>query len=330
MAKNLTARIVPFADSAETWGIVWVRATGWLGQHPGFLAAAMAGGTPPTCVLVENGRQPVAVMPFLEESRAGSRLLRHVSPAPFGGILVEDQQRLFSDESWRRTIFEAIAEALRPISRATVVFQPGLIDVRPLVWQGWTAAPHYNYISRWDTADAFEKNLSSSARRQVAKARREGLTAHVESDMTSFFALRAATQKRQEFRDPIRPEGYAAMLAFNHHGLRSMAMSVRDAVGRVHAGALYSAGHHRAYYLVGASDPELLGSGAPTLLHVEAIKWMEANAWPRTFDWVGANERGVAQFKSEFNPELEMLLRCEWRGTRARILDAVRDVRRVS
>jgi len=328
MAKNLTARIVPFAESAETWGIVWVRATGWLGQHPGFLAAAMAGGTPPTCVLVENGRQPVAIVPFLEESRAGTRLLRHVSPASFGGVLVEDQQRLFTDDSWRRGILDAIAGALRPIGRATVVFQPGMTDVRALIWQGWTAAPHYNYFSRWDSAEAFEKNMSSSARRQLTKARREGLSVHVEPDMTSFFALRAATQKRQNFRDPIRPEGYTAMHTFNKHGLRSMAMTVRDGGGRVHAGALYTAGHHRAYYLVGASDPELLGSGAPTLLHVEAIRWMEANDWPRVFDWVGANERGVAQFKSEFNPELELLLRCEWRGTRARILDAVRDIKR--
>src|SRR5690606_36503178 len=73
-----------------------------------------------------------------------------------------------------------------------------------------------------------------------------------------------------------------------------------DASGRVHAAGLFGYDAKRVYYLAGASDPELLGSGAPTLLHFEVLREIERRGLPLCYDWVGANTPQIVRFKRSF------------------------------
>ena len=93
-------------------------------------------------------------------------------------------------------------------------------------------------------------------------------------------------------------------------------VGVGEPGGACHAAGLFGFDVHRVYYLAGASDPALRGSGAPSLLHFEVFAEIERRRLPRCYDWVGANVKQIARFKGSYNPELELRLAARWTSPR--------------
>lgn len=330
MGRNLVARALDGAGDRAAWEALWNRAKSpWLAQHPAYLEAVADGAGNRCAVGVFHGGELLAAVPFLIHERRGSTNWFQPVPAPFAGPLVEDDS-IATDESAWNEIGAAIAGAVRDCTRARIVLPPGWIDVRPLVWrEGWRAFPHYSYVSRWESPERFEAELGSAARRQLAKARREGLRMEVLDSLAPLRALREGTAQRQSFEEIVSWGGYERLLRWGSDGsapstVGAMALGVFDSAGALHAGALFARDFGRTYYLLGASAPAKLGSGAPTLLHVEAVRRFAERNWPRVHDWCGANIESVAQFKRGFGPSLELTFLCEFRGTGARLLDALR------
>ncbi len=320
MARQLTAALL--SDPAPTrgaWeGLHAEAGARWLSQSPAFFLAATLGGRGALAVVHGARGELLAAAPFHEQRRGRARLLRHLAPAPFAGMALRGGGRDCGD------VADAMASCLEGTSRATLVLQPGHVDARPFVWRGWSAQPHYNMVSRVDSAAEFGSRMSDSARRQARKAARAGLAVERTGDFAPIAAMRRLTEQRQGFRDVVSDEGYGALLRGWDGAFRAAGLVVRDRQGRAHAAGIFAADEHRSYYLLGASDPAHLGSGAPTLLHTEAVRMFEAEGWPLDYDWVGANDAGTARFKAEFGAELELLVRVEWRAASARLLDAVR------
>lgn len=324
MGRQLTAEILRDAGPvAGEWDALHGgTASRWLSQSRGFFDAATRGGTGLVAVVRGARGEALALASFHEQRRGRARLLRHLSPASFAGVLRRE------GDADPAQLADSLAGAIEGASsRATIVLAPGDLDARAFVWRGWRAQPHYNLVSRVGSAGEFESRMSPSARRQARKAARSGVTVEAVADFAPVAALRRMTERRQGFRDVVADAGYAALLdggSGARWDARAAALVARDREGRTHAAGLFACDARRSYYLLGASDPAHLGSGAPTLLHLEAVRYFESAGWPLEYDWVGGNDPGTARFKAEFAPELEVLVRVEWRATSARILDAVR------
>jgi hypothetical protein len=308
MATSPTTRLLGAADRAA-WLSLWERSDRWLSLHPDFSAACAGEAAAPLGIF--EGNELVAVAPFARDRARGLLpVWRHVSPASFGGFLAE--AAALDDESRRRELLGALGRLPQRLWRSTLILQPGLTDARGAVWAGWSAGVHYNYISDWTDPEAFLRGCGDSVQRQARKARRNGLAVAAADSLEDLMALRGRTTARQGFHDPVSEAQYAALLrAFapgRADGLRAVALLVRDGEGRALAGGLFAADARRTYYLMGASDPQSLSTGAPTLLHIGASELLTGMGWPRRYDWVGANTPGVAQFKRGFGPELEMLV----------------------
>jgi hypothetical protein len=327
---SFEARLLTDADHDE-WLTLWQGSRQWLAQHPGY-HRAMADGSGGV-IGVWSGQRLVLALPFHELHRRGLR--RWVTPlwASFGGPLVaREVGELTPDKAerfWREALGAAALCVPSSINAAEAIFAPGCVDVRGLSWHGWEARPHYNYVSEWSEPGGWRASLEGSVRRQERKALDAGLSVRVQpanatKELESLWRRNAA-RTRLDADLAAQAGRLGAWLASQGAGF---VVEIVAADGAVHAAALVGHDAHRVYYHVGASEPDALGSGAPTLLQTAILDEIDRRGLSRCYDWVGANTPGVARFKRHFGPRLELLLAVRLQDRAVRLLETARGVLR--
>ena len=295
----------------------------YLVQRPGFAEHSALPGAG-RVVGVFRGEELDLAVPFNEMRHHGVTVWTPPFFTPFCGPLVAAGTS--ADESFWRDRLAALHKAIPGgAESAEIVFPPALNDVRGLVWKGWDARPHYNYVTEWGQPGGWESQPESAVRRQARKARDAGLEGRVApagqtADLQRLWRLNAERQGL--------PAGLAENLArlgtwleAEHAGFQIV---IAAKSGAAHAVGLFGFDESRVYYLAGASDPEHLGSGGATLLHFEAFAEIDRLGLPRCYDWVGANTPSVAQFKKKFRPRLELLLAARRTGKKTQLAQAAR------
>ncbi len=303
--------------------------SGFLLQLPGF-CNAVAPPQQPVFLVVKRREEVIATCGFVERTRRG--MTEWLSPlfASFGGVrhpAAQIEPNASKRERAWREVLEVVSTAIpKSVDFAEIIFAPGDVDARALGWNGWDLRPHYNYVSRWEREGEWRQSLSSSTRRQERKALELGLKAEVRpaGDTDGLRRMWKSMAGRQEL-----DAGLAGHLAGLGKWLedqdRGFQVRVAKGIGEpAEAMALVGYDGHRVYYLAGASDPAMLGSGAPTLLHTAILEEIDRRGLPRCYDWVGANTPGVAQFKRGFGPELEVLIAARHRSWKRRMAEGAR------
>ncbi len=268
---------------------------------------------------------------FCEARRKG--LLFWQSPyfAPSCGPLVRAESSTLdgaeAERFWRDGL-EAIARAIpASVDRVDAIFPACVTDARGLMWHGWNVRPHYNYLTAWETPGAWESDFGSSVKRQARKARKEGLKCHtLSASETGAIARLWKTNAKRQGLDATLAASIESLGPWLKSEDAGFIVEVRNGDGDVHAAGLFGHDAHRVYYLAGASDPEQLGSGAPTLLHYGALEETDRQGLPQLYDWVGANTPSIARFKRHFGPQLEMTLAATRISRKAGLFDAARRI----
>ena len=323
--SRFTARILSSSDEA-LWAALWQRVDGSLGLHWRWCACAAAGvGEPLRVGIFSSDGQLIAGIPFVQRRRRMRTEWHHPSPASHAGLMAS--QDLMNSETALREIFEALsALTQRATTRAEMVLPPQVADVRGLLWQGWSAQPHYNYVSMIEEPGALARQSENAARRQGAKAEAAGFVLETGNHLRAeIFALWEKTQIRQNIPAYIHTSCYDMLLEESEgdgRGISGLAAAVRNpTTKRIEAAAIIGQDSQRAYYLLGASDPDVEEAhGAPTYLHFALSDHLFKNRGKFAYDWVGANTPHIAQFKKKFRPRLETYLRCAQRQGMARII----------
>lgn len=322
MAEEFRTRLLT-ADDLPAWEALWQASPRHLLQHPGFVQAA-CGAEALRVGAVYRGDDLVLTVPF--HLRRGSRLTSWITPpfASFGGPLVSAGEK--SERFWRDAL-GAFADSVPPEALlADLVAPPGVHDLRGLAWKGWQLRPHYNYLTEWTTDGGYEEQAESNVRRQTRKAEREGLefTTLPAGQTDELLALWSATAGRQSL-DAQQSENLLRLAAWLHESKRGWIALVREGPqGPAHAAALIGHDEARCYYLAGASDPDRLGSGAPSMLQLAVLREIERRELPRCYDWVGANTPAIARFKRHFGPRLEVLFAARRTAPRVRLMEGLR------
>jgi len=325
-------RVLSSSDR-DAWEGLWARSERYMFLHWEWteVAAAGSGTVIRIGVFDRGGDQLLAGFSFVERKNRFMTEWRHPAPAPFAGILCSTEPR---SESFLRDVLAAGAQAIPPqVDLVEIIFQPGIQDVRGLLWSGWEAAPHYNYTSDVGTPEAFEGAVENSVARQSEKARRLGRSATVGiHQLPELLEIWEGTRRRHRLPVYVHPDTWGALAAWmnlrHEPSLTADIVGIREEGGPMEAGALLGKDSRRVYYLLGASQPEALGTGSPTLLHFEAAALARRREWPGTYDWVGANTPSIAQFKKKFRPQLELLLRALWKRPRRKLMEGARSALR--
>jgi len=297
-------------DARGDWEALWRRSPGHLGLNWAWADCAARDVGRPVRVGVrgENG-DLLAGLAFVERRHRLELRWMNTAPAPFAGLLAERNP----SESFLRDVLKAAALAVPDaVSRAEVILPAETPDARGLVWQGWRATPHYNYVSEIGAPEALEQSAESAARRQIRKAREAGLAVEWgRGQLPAIIALWEKTRERQGLPHFVAPACYEALLDLDEPGLSAEAALVRAPSGEPVAGGVFAGDAGRVYYLLGASAPDSdEGSGGPSLLHAAVTEhFFRQRGAPFLYDWVGANTETVAQFKKKFRPRLETCIK---------------------
>jgi hypothetical protein len=170
----------------------------------------------------------------------------------------------------------------------------------PLAWEGFTQTTRYSWrLTDLRDLEAVFRGTRENIRREIRKAEKRGLVA-APASLADFLELHTAT---------VLPTDRNESLVANHRALESIDEAIaprgarsilvaRDAEGRAHAGAYLVHDDRYTYYLVGASDPALRNSGAPSLVMWRGIE--EAAERRLGFDFEGSMVKGVERFFRAF------------------------------
>lgn len=318
--ERFTAQLLTPVHEAP-WQALWWRSERHLGLHWQWPALAAAGvGEPIRIGVFSKGEQLIAGLVFVQRSLRFRTEWHHPAPVPFAGLLSEPDSR---GESFLRDALSAASQLIiQHVERAEIIFQPGLDDVRGLLWAGWSARPHYNYVSPVTERESLAGQSENAVRRQAAKAQALGLRDEWGAALLpEVFALWDQTRRRQHLPAYIHPDCHRNLLHFAASApdpeIGAEVVGLRHpSTGALEAAMIIGRDPGRAYYLLGAADLEkdgAHGTGAPTLLHFAATARLFEQRGAYLYDWVGANTPSVSQFKKKFRPRLETYQRVSLR-----------------
>jgi GNAT acetyltransferase-like protein len=239
----------------------------------------------------------------------------------YNGLVLRRYGTRYPSEQTARhlKVMSAVAAAIseRGYAWTTLNCQSSLLDVRPFVAAGWSAAPQYTYVM--DTRDlvGLWSRIERNLRRLIRRCEREGVTARGDEDFDAFHRLHVATMNR------IEAECYLPQSAFRRYfeALRSARLCrlfhCRLPGGRVLASQLVLLGPGPITHTVAAAaDPEFLEMGASALLRWKVCVALGEAGFGGN-DLTDASLNPVTHFKSQLGGELRLVLSLEAPRTRA-------------
>lgn len=169
----------------------------------------------------------------------------------------------------------------------------------PFYWAGYSQTTLYTYVIE-DTSnlEGVFKNIAPRIRRQINKAKREGIHVEDSEDIETFLKLNKMTFSRQG-----KKPGYSDTLvrkldaACARHKARKILIA-RDISGRIHS-ALYVVYDKKCmYYLMSGANPELRSSGSNALATWKSIEM--AHEMKLTYDFEGSMLENVERYFRAF------------------------------
>ena len=181
---------------------------------------------------------------------------------------------------------------------------PGLNDCRPFKWRGYQAKPVYSYLLDISVGlPELESNFSMQARRNVKKAEKDGLRFELGSkeELEILYSMLYDRYAKQERKIPIS-ENYLVEVFDNFFPDNLKVFIVRHQDNIV-SGGVKLCYKNRVIDWIG--QPKTTIRTANDFLHGSVMKWGVEHKL-RYYEILGANTQSICQFKSKFNPSLEI------------------------
>jgi len=267
-------------------------------------AAAGAQGGIPRYIGVFEDRKLVAGITFVELSRGTFRKITTPALTPYGGIIYRpvSGKRLSEQDSFNMSCAEKIIEYLGPRYRYSfLVHSPGLIDIRPFVWAGWTESVRYTYILDLSDPDSIWDIMERRVRTVLRKAESTlGMGGAI--DIEDFGKLYERIYLDRHNRPPVSWNSVSTLLGeVMKSGLAEM-RTVRNSSGEVISAMVLIADAGRVYSWISGSIPGSNSTGAFSLLFWDTIRRYSETC--TSLDMVGANIHPIAFFKKGFGGTL--------------------------
>lgn len=266
----------------------------WLG------AAAAAQGGIPRYIGVFEDRKLVAGITFVELSRGPYKKITTPALTPYGGIIYRpgSGKRHSEQDSFNMSCAEKIIEYLEPLYHYSfLVHAPGLIDIRPFVWAGWTGSVRYTYILELSDTDKIWDIMERRVRTVLRNAE-STLELCGPIDIEHFGKLYKRIYLDRHNKPPVSWNSVSMLLGeIMKSGLAEM-RTVRNSSGEVISAMVLIADTGRVYSWISGSIPGSNSSGAFSLLFWDTIRRYSETC--TSFDLVGANIPSIAFFKKGF------------------------------
>lgn len=224
---------------------------------------------------------------------------------PFQGIIVYDIPGAkyaniiaFHDEV-TTTLIETLEQTYTDIEVANHF---SCIDIRPFIWAGYNQSVRYTYIVDLSNMDRLWGEMEKDTRYEINKARRSEIIVKKQSDVTVFDKLYTLTFERKGLERPVSTDFICRLYSALKDKERVAIYVAEGKDGTPSATVFVMWDTKRAYYILGASNPEKIGDGASSLTLWTAFEDLSSRF--KEIDLVGANDYNIALFKRGFGGKL--------------------------
>lgn len=181
---------------------------------------------------------------------------------------------------------------------------PGLVDCRPFKWLGYQANPVYSYLLDISIGSPnLESDFSLQARRNIKKAEKDGLSAELGSKEELLVLYKMLYDRYAEQGRKIPTSKNYLLDVFNKFFPDNLKVFViRNQDDTVSAGVKLC---YKDRIIDWAGQPKTTIRTANDFLHWSVMKWGVEHKL-HYYEILGANTQSICQFKSKFNPALEI------------------------
>ncbi len=243
------------------------------------------------------------------EKRLRLAVLRNPPYTPFIGPFFERRAlHPVAGIEESRDVITAVAEFLERARPAmiSVSLSNWASDILPFLWRDYKVTPDYTYLlPLGQTDEAILAGMSESRRRNIGKARRDGLHAERTEDFSAIFSLVETTFARQG-KDVEREYMKAILFSFARPD-NSYAFVVQSN-GVPIAGVFVVHDARTAYYLLGGYQSEGKHHGAGALAMFESIR-QARKLGLETFDFEGSVIPAIERYFRGFGGKLSPYFR---------------------
>jgi hypothetical protein len=232
---------------------------------------------------------------------------------PFQGILFRDHAPMKppAKESLEKKISTALIETLEQRYRSiTLANHYTFGDVRPFYFHTYGQKNEYIVTVRYthlvDLSDLERtwSKIDANTRYEIHKAEKRGSKVEESEDFAFFVGMHQRTFERQGVKRDIPEELLARLYSTLKRVGRCQLYLARNTKGAPTSGVLAIWDSKRAYYLLGASEPEHRNDGSASLTLWTVFKRM-AKRGLREIDLVGCNSPRRGAFKAGFGGALK-------------------------
>jgi len=259
-----------------------------------------------------KGEEVIGVFPLFYKKKGPLKMF--FSPPPKSGIpylgpvlLSYDKLKQEKKESLLVDFVTSVDKFIQDNFKPNYIYfklPPGLIDCRPFKWLGYQAKPVYCYLLDISVGlSELESNFSLHARRNLKKAEKDGLSAELGSmkELKILYRMLYYRYTKQERKIPIS-ENYLVEVfdKFFPDNLKVFIIRHQDDIV---SGGVKLCYKNRVIDWIG--QPKTTVRTANDFLHGSVMKWGVEHKL-RYYEILGANTQSICQFKSKFNPSLEI------------------------
>jgi hypothetical protein len=241
---------------------------------------------------------------LFRKKRLGLTVLTNPPGTPSIGPFFEPRARHpVAQLEERRDVLDALAELLERLRPAvvSVSLAQWVTDCLPFSWRNYKVIPHYTYLLALKQPDeAILAGMSEARRRNIGKARRDGLRAELTDDHSAIAALVEATFARQG-KDVKRE--YLQRILFTYANPANSYAFVVQSNGIPIAGAFVVHDARSAYYLFGGYRSEDKHHGAGALALFESIRHARELGL-QAFDFEGSSVPAIERYFRGFGGKL--------------------------
>ncbi len=259
--------------------------------------------------IVKDGDRVAGVWPYSIEQKVGVSLLRTPVLTPYLGphVFYPANLKQSKYDSYEHEILSALFDQMPQIKVWFIAIQPELKQVGLFKQKGFDTQVRQTFIINLlnDEETLFSK-LHEESRRNVRKSEEDIVITNEPELLSQLFNFQKATLDKKNVQVNFSLQYLERLFnACKEKGQAALWVAKKDGIIQAIIWNLWD--EQRAYYLMGAKNPEIRDNRAMTALIWHSIKHCKAIG-KKTFDFEGSMDAGVERFFRCFGGKREIYL----------------------
>lgn len=247
----------------------------------------------------------VAGLPAYYRRQYGLKILSAPLLTPYHGLIYTEPAAAKVDKNILRrvSIQEAMAAKMADsYDFSRLLLSPAVLDIRGFQWQGWTPDVNYTFILDLASITSLHDHISSKLRRLTRKAEEAQLQLSENDNFDACYELWKKMHHRRGLMWTFKRNEFTRFLEMIVAQKLGRIVIARTKTGEPCGFQVGLYDRKTGYILLSAVEPAYRDKGVMAYVRMNMLEFFRTRV--RRVDFLGANIKSVATFKSYFGGEL--------------------------